>query len=384
MKLFNKNILILYVLISILAIVVLPAYVFFFLPSKFTELIVENNKNEAVRVTNHLISMFIENETDLSNSTTVTGLQENDETIRKDFHLTKLKLFKPDGEIIYSSTPEDIGEINKRSYFFDIVAQGKTYPKLVKKDTQTLEGQLLTVDVVETYVPIMRDGVFLGAFEIYYDITPIKERLDALMNQVYVALLLISGCLLSVVILSSIKAKRNLDERNRYEKKLRELSVTDDLTGLLNRRGFMKIAEKQINISDRTEDLLFLFYADIDNMKAINDNWGHNMGDQSLKETAKLLRETFRKSDILSRLGGDEFAVLAIGSSEEKTEETIIKRFHENLEKLNRQHGRKYELQISFGLARYSADKPCELEELVKRADKVMYESKMMKKALTN
>ena len=235
--------------------------------------------------------------------------------------------------------------------------------------------------MVETYVPVMRDGVFLGAFEIYYYITLSKEKLDSLLTNIYIALSLISGCLFFVVIISSVKAKRSLEERYEYEKKLHELSITDELSGLLNRRGFMNFAEKQLNIARRSKELLFLFYADIDNMKAINDNFGHDIGDLSLKETANLLRATFRDSDILSRLGGDEFAVLLTCAPEETSKKEIVKRFSENLKKINEQPDRIFELEVSFGIAKYIAENPCDLDELMTRADKLMYESKMKKKS---
>ena len=384
MKLFKNNILLTYSFLSVLAIVILPAYVYFYLPPQFTELIVENTRNESVRVANHLISMFLKKETNLAASEVLNALKENDEKIRADFHLIKLKLFLPNGEIVYSSNPEDIGSLNKKNYFFDIVAKGKTFPQLVKKDSPSLEGQLMQVDVVETYVPIMNEGVFIGAFEIYFDITSIKGKLDALMTKIYVALLLISGCLLFVIIVSYIKAIKSLAEQKEYERKLHEISITDELTSLLNRRGFMGLAEKQLHIVDRAAEQLFLFYADVDNMKEINDNLGHDIGDQCLIETANLLRSTFRKSDILCRLGGDEFAVLLTCSPKDECPDSIAKRLKSNLEKINEAPGRIYKLQISFGLTKHNAATLCDLKELMTRADNLMYEQKMGKKLSKN
>ena len=101
----------------------------------------------------------------------------------------------------------------------------------------------------------------------------------------------------------------DISERKSLENKLHELSVTDELTGLLNRRGFNTLAERQLEIADRSKSSIHLIYTDIDNLKWINDNFGHAAGDKALKEVASAL-STLRKSDIVGRLGGDEFAIL--------------------------------------------------------------------------
>jgi hypothetical protein len=78
----------------------------------------------------------------------------------------KLKIFNPAGEILYSTSPEEIGQINSKEYFHEVVAKGYPYTKVIKKDAKSLEGQKVTVDVVETYVPIMgknkHDKLFKG------------------------------------------------------------------------------------------------------------------------------------------------------------------------------------------------------------------------------
>ena len=95
---------------------------------------------------------------------------------KEKFKLERLKVFSKSGKIIFSTFSEDIGKINNKSYFHEIVAKGNAYTMMVKKEHQTLENRIVSADVVETYVPIMADGRFIGAFEIYYDVTQKKPN----------------------------------------------------------------------------------------------------------------------------------------------------------------------------------------------------------------
>src|SRR5664279_1575350 len=105
---------------------------------------------------------------------------------------------------------------------------------------------------------------------------------------------------------------RDVTERRQMVETIRTLSLTDELTGLLNRRGFTTLAEQQLRTSLRTRNRLWLLFADLDGLKEINDRHGHETGDRALCEVARLLRTgSFREADLVARLGGDEFAVLA-------------------------------------------------------------------------
>ncbi len=175
---------------------------------------------------------------------------------------------------------------------------------------------------------------------------------------------------------------RDVTERKLFEEKLRAQSITDELTELFNRRGFFAMAEKQLAISSRVGGNLYLLYADIDNMKWINDNKGHKVGDQALKDTARLLRETFRDGDIIARVGGDEFTVLLTTIADHQNEESVLARFDKNLALLNSQKNRSYELLISTGIVRHKGKTPCLLEDLMSKADNLMYENKRQRKKL--
>jgi diguanylate cyclase (GGDEF)-like protein len=172
---------------------------------------------------------------------------------------------------------------------------------------------------------------------------------------------------------------RYLSERNRIEEEIHTLSITDPLTGLKNRRGFLSLAEQQLKLSDRNKSGLALFFADLDGLKRINDMFGHEEGDKAIVEAANVLKETFRASDIIARLGGDEFAVLAIDTDEADSE--IFKyRMQQLIDIRNKQGNRKYRLSISVGCSYYDPENPFSIDELIARADKLMYEQKQEKR----
>jgi diguanylate cyclase (GGDEF)-like protein len=158
-----------------------------------------------------------------------------------------------------------------------------------------------------------------------------------------------------------------------------EMSVTDELTGLHNRRGFFTLAEQQLKLANRQNNKIYMLYADLDNLKSINDKHSHRDGDTALIETAGLLRNTFRNSDIVSRIGGDEFVVIPIGTTEDGAM-IATSRLYENLAVLNEESKRDYTLSISIGLSCYDPEQPSSIDELLSKADKSMYEQKMKKK----
>ncbi len=182
---------------------------------------------------------------------------------------------------------------------------------------------------------------------------------------------------------SIVALLRDITDRVRVREELRLLSVADALTGLNNRRGFFHLAEQQLKFANRSKSALLLLFADLDGLKSINDARGHKEGDLALIETANVLRETFRESDILGRVGGDEFAVLAVAAPD-ATAQRIRERIHERIEARNRQPERKYQLSVSVGIAGYDPDSPCSLEELMARADALMYGEKRRKRGQQN
>jgi diguanylate cyclase (GGDEF)-like protein len=158
------------------------------------------------------------------------------------------------------------------------------------------------------------------------------------------------------------------------DRELRYLALTDDLTCLFSRRGFFAAATQQLKLARRNGQTLLLLFCDVDNLKKINDTYGHHEGDQALIRAADALEQSFRSSDVLARLGGDEFVVLASEAST-KTQEVLLRRLEKNLKKLNASESR-YELSLSVGVARFDPKSAISLGELMTQADEAMYEQK--------
>jgi diguanylate cyclase (GGDEF)-like protein/PAS domain S-box-containing protein len=159
--------------------------------------------------------------------------------------------------------------------------------------------------------------------------------------------------------------------------KLEKLTITDALTGFYNLRGFLALAKPKLKLSLRKMENILLIYADMDNLKTINDNSGHQEGDKALAEVANILKNTFRESDILARLGGDEFAILAIDACDEKV---IQERIQKNMDSYNNKVNPVHKLSLSVGIVCYDPEKPCTLNDLLSKADALMYENKLSKK----
>jgi diguanylate cyclase (GGDEF)-like protein/PAS domain S-box-containing protein len=185
----------------------------------------------------------------------------------------------------------------------------------------------------------------------------------------------ISGSTLLVEAFVDITDRKLAEEALREsEEKLRHISITDELTGLLNRRGFMTLARKQLQIISRTGAQGFLLYADVDNLKWINDTLGHAAGDVMICDTAEVLQRVCRKSDIVSRLGGDEFAILLTASDNESA---IISRLNKEIAAVNTRAAHNYRLSISTGIVRCDPrEKPFTIERFMTLADTKMYITK--------
>jgi diguanylate cyclase (GGDEF)-like protein len=171
---------------------------------------------------------------------------------------------------------------------------------------------------------------------------------------------------------------KHFTERKEIEEGLRILSLTDELTNLNNRRGFMTLAKQQFEMANRLNRELLLISADLDDLKVINDTLGHQEGDHALLDVAVILKDTFRSSDIIARIGGDEFAALQMKNPENNITVTSD-RLQQAIARYNRGRDRPYTLSISVGMAVYYPEQPKTLEQLMDEADKKMYEQKKSK-----
>lgn len=366
-------------LVSVIAICLFPLYTVTVLSPSFTELLIEDKKDDALLLALFFSNSLVSETGELKKGALPERFLSWVNSLNQNARYAKLKIFLPSGEIIYSTEPADIGHTNTRSYFRDIKTHGTVRAEVIPRNSASLENEVMPADVVETYVPIMKDDKLIGVFEIYYDISAEKQKLAALIYRSYGILFTIAIGLLAAVIVTFLKARKNIGERDRAEEMLRLLSLTDELTGLYNRRGFSTLSEQQFRIASRDRKSLLLVSADFDGLKDINDTFGHTEGDLALIETATILKECVRKSDIVARIGGDEFVLLLTAGNEGFDTPKLVDRLQKLIEKHNRKSIHRWKIFISIGFARRSPDSGQSLDDLIVQADKMMYEQKKKK-----
>ncbi len=271
-----------------------------------------------------------------------------------------------------------------------VVSANRSFYRTFKVTPEETEGKFLynlgnhqwdTPKLRELLERILPQKTTFNDFKVEHDFETIGRRIMYLnarriyreFNQTELILLAIED------VTERVRAE---EAREKYSKRLEEIvqelrnqALVDELTGLYNRRGFMFLAQQQLKFANRNKTGMLLLFADFNNLKWINDTLGHHKGDLALIETANILKETFREPDIVARIGGDEFGVLAIGSRRDSAE-MLISRLQENLDSHNAKGKRHYELSLSMGIARYDPECPCSIDELLDRADTLMYEQK--------
>jgi len=175
------------------------------------------------------------------------------------------------------------------------------------------------------------------------------------------------------------RALRYAMERQRVQLELLNLSLIDELTGLNNRRGFLALGEHHARLASRSGMPFMVAFVDLDGLKKINDTFGHQEGNRALVEAANVLRDSCRRSDILSRIGGDEFAVL-IADVDKDCAGVVLRRIQKKLDSCNASPGRRYALSLSVGIAPANVAEEADLEQLLHKADELMYAQKQKKK----
>jgi diguanylate cyclase (GGDEF)-like protein len=367
--------------VSLVAISLFPIYTVLFLAPRFEQLLVDNTKDEAIRLASSFSTFVVEGDKELGRGTLPTQLLDRLRSQEGDGQPVKMRIFTPSGEIIYSTEPSEVGRFNKEAYFRQITAKGSGRAEMIPKQARSLENEVVPADVVETYVPITRGGRLLGVFELYHDVSRRRQELNRLVYRSYGTLFMMAIGLLALVLVSSYQAHRSMKERVRAEEQLRLLSLTDDLTGLYNRRGFLALAEQQTRVANRDRKAMMVISADLDGLKKINDTYGHKVGDAAIVETARILEESFRKADLVARMGGDEFALLLTGGEADFDIGTLNARLQTIVKRHNEKEDRQYAISISAGFARLDAAGSHTFEEWLHRADTMMYEQKRQKKS---
>jgi len=192
----------------------------------------------------------------------------------------------------------------------------------------------------------------------------------------------------SLKLINLIQARRTierqlqnaLEELEKYNEQLSNISETDEMTKLLNRRGFMAHARHMLGMARRMKKDGLLFFADLDGLKGINDTYGHEEGDNAITVASVILKKAFRDMDILARLGGDEFTIFAMNAGVGMIE-TFEKRIAGYVDEYNKDSGKPYKVSISIGGVPFLHTDNVGIETLMNKADVLLYQQKKEKKS---
>ncbi|MBF0538264.1 MAG: PAS domain-containing sensor histidine kinase [Nitrospirae bacterium] len=200
-------------LIALSVFIVLPLADVFIVYPAFINLMVKSTEDEAVRVARHMYGLLPMKDHKVSSDSLPDNFPRQVHQLREDFNIVKVKLYSIDGKAIFSTDAKDVGKINTEEYFTDTVLRGGVYTEFVEKGEESLERQEYSSDVIETYVPILREGKVIGAFEIYYDVTSRKAAIDNLISRSYGMLFIIAIIYMLALMIISMISKVQEDER---------------------------------------------------------------------------------------------------------------------------------------------------------------------------
>ena len=307
------------------------------------------------------VSLYMSNLIDYENEK-VENIDEKLKNLIVDFNIDKIHYFNKNGKTTYSTSKEKIGYVNNHSYFKDIVSKGKPYYSIKLKNSKSSEFEVIEKDVIEIYVPIMEGKRFIGAFELYYDISENVEEFnkyaDSILRVNIIMVFLIFSLFLYLIYLISAKS---LNEK--------ELRSKDYLTNLYNRRYFYEIVGKYISLSKREKTPISVCMIDIDNFKQVNDNFGHHTGDEVLKVFSIETKNIIRESDLLVRFVGEEFLLFLPNTSIDHAE-ILANKICKHFQTLNN----KVPFTISLGISQYDSNQ--NINETINMADKALNKAK--------
>ncbi|MDH5298702.1 MAG: sensor domain-containing diguanylate cyclase [Desulfobulbaceae bacterium] len=189
--------------IATITVILLITYTLFYLSPSFVGLIGENTENEAIRIANHLATLLEPDPASPNSPIISTEFLHHLKKSLNDLSILKVRIFSATGKVLYSTDPQDIGITNPGDDFQKFIADGRTFTRMVPKNSPSLEGQLLPADVVETYVPIRQGGQFIGTIEIYNNISRQRQKLHDLLNRVYFTVTLVALTLLLLFLYTS-------------------------------------------------------------------------------------------------------------------------------------------------------------------------------------
>ncbi len=239
----------------------LPLYYWTYLEPSYRRMVSSLSEDDARKIATHLAGVLNPERAPLSPKTVHEGNEDALKELVADFNISNLRIYDPQGTIVYSTRPTEVGRVNNAAYFSQQVAKGHIRSQLVPKGAATLEGRPASIDVVEVYVPLMEGDVFLGAFEIYYDITATFGRLNAILQRSNLVVGLIDLVMMAIVITALFKAgtailsHRRMDRALRHNRDLLEQRIRERTQELVdaNKDLQMEIMERRMAETNLSE-----------------------------------------------------------------------------------------------------------------------------------
>lgn len=321
---------------------------------------------------------------------TPAAFQTLDEVMQKalrPLNVLKVKVFSPDGIILYSTDHSIIGRNSASNPRLQIALSGGFSSELTSKDTFTdLSGETqLGVDIAETYLPILAsNGMVIGSFEIYQDVGPSLITADIGIRQ---ALATLAVTLCVAFGLSFLIMRVAARELRQTQDLLHQQASVDTLTGLFNRNKIMQLLteeterlallhnEQEIKQISEQQASYCLIMLDVDHFKAINDTHGHPAGDKVLEVIARTIKQEIRDGDQVGRYGGEEF-LLILPETDLESARAQAERVRSAIEKLTVSvDQREIPVTASLGIATKYPVEP-DYEGALKRADDALYQAK--------
>lgn len=293
----------------------------------------------------------------------------------------KTKVFSMDKKVVYSTEKKLIGRADENNLKLAEALKGKSIGEFMEKDEMMdlKDEKGLDRDVVEVYYPVKnRENEIIGGAEVYVDVTRYSEEIKNIV--VYSGLVLLGVLLIAFGVLHNLM-KIGAKQLEKVQRRLEEVAITDELTQLYNRRLLISRAEEEfskgLRLMERVlkHNLLSLIMVDIDHFKYFNDTYGHQIGDEILKELSKRMQNSVRNYDLVGRWGGEEFLILLPSTNLENAQIVAQRVWTEIREKPFEIQGSSYNVKISLGIACATINDEG-FNSVLKRADDGLYLAK--------